>query len=195
MFGDLTPDRSFAATAGAGASAVNATFTQATTPAVGELASFHQQLRPWLGYRLTTAHSEPTFEYSYVAANSKEGNIVNQHIYEVSGTYVVQGPSGRRISTSAEAGAGLLAFRRANVDHTSVPVSNAFRPGGVIGVSAEFAVTKHWAFHTGYRAVLYKSPSAYPTFGSVVPPTPNNLTLSSNAVIGITYRISSTRNE
>jgi hypothetical protein len=192
MFADLTPDRSSAAPSGTGASAVNASYTQTTSPAVGALASFHQQLRPWLGYRVTTTHSEPSFEYDYVTPSSNEGNVINQHVYEVSGTYVVQGPSRRRISTFADAGAGLLAFRPANVVLAAEPVSNTNRATGVIGVSAEFAVTKHWAFHTGYRALLYKSPAAYPTYGATVARGPGDITLSSNAIIGITYRLSPT---
>ena len=69
-----------------------------------------------------------------------------------------------------------------------MPVANAYRPEAVFGASAELALTKHLALHAGYRALLYKGPSAALTYGSIVPTTPGNLTLSSEPVIGLTYR-------
>jgi hypothetical protein len=183
--GNLTPDRSFTSAD----ATTTAHYTQETTPSVGALASFHQQLRPWLGYRLTGSYSEPTFEYDYQAgAEGSEGNIVRQHAYEFSGTYVVQGPRHRRISTAAEVGAGLLALLPADPDLTALPVGRSLLPEGVFGVSAEFALTRHLAFHAGYRALLYKAPVAYPTYGTTVPSAPNNLTLSNQPVVGLTYR-------
>jgi hypothetical protein len=172
---------------------------QSTTPAVGALASFHQQFRPWLGYRITATHSEPTFEYTYQTSSggqtSSLGNVVYEHVYEFSGTYVVQGPHHRRISTSAEAGAGVLAFRPPSSNLDSPLVSNAVRPTAVLGIAAEYALTKHLALTAAYRLLLYKAPSAYSTFGSIVPPAPNNLTLSNEPVIGLTYRFHPPRAE
>jgi hypothetical protein len=183
--GNLTPDRSFTSSD----ATTTAHYTQETTPSVGALASFHQQLRPWLGYRITGSYSEPTFEYVYQAgAGDSEGNIVRQHAYEFSGTYVVQGPRHRRIFTAAEVGTGLLAFLPADPNLTALPVVRSLRPEGVFGVSAEFALTRHLAIHAGYRALLYKAPTAYAPFGIAVPPAPNNLTLSNQPVIGLTYR-------
>lgn len=192
IFGNLTPDRS--STSGDGGSAPTGSYTQATTPAVGALASFHQQLRPWLGYRISTAYSRPTFEYTDATPDSSSGGItVNERIYEFSGTYVVQGPRRRRITTSAEAGAGLLAFLPTDPNGYGEGASNSVRPTGVIGVSAELALTKHWALHAGYRALLYKAPAYYSTiFGSSIPPAPSNITFSNEPVVGITYRFGTT---
>ena len=188
VIGAFTPDRSFTSLA----STVTGYFTQETTPSVGALASFHQQLRPWIGYRLTGAYSEPTFQDIYsTSGNSKSGNIIDEHAYEASLTYVVQGPRHHRLSTSAEVGAGVLAFRHENPKLSAVPVSNANRPTGIFGVAAEFALNQHWAIHTGYRAVLYRAPSAYPIYGSSIPPAPNNFTLSNEPVLGLTYRFHS----
>jgi hypothetical protein len=198
-FGNFTPGRSFTSTTGTGDSAVTASYMQSTTPAVGALASFHQQFRPWLGYRITAAHSEPTFEYTYQTSSdgqpSSLGNVVYEHVYEFSGTYVVQGPHHRRISTSAEAGAGVLAFRPPSSNLDSPLVGNAVRATAVLGIAAEYALTKHLALTAAYRLLLYKAPSAYSTFGSIVPPAPNNLTLSNEPVIGLTYRFHPTREE
>jgi hypothetical protein len=181
VIGNLTPGRSSTASTG--------TYTQVTTPAIGALASFHQQLRPWLGYRITTTYSRPTFEYTY-GTSSTNGvrTLLNERIYEVSGTYAVQGPHPRRITTSAEAGAGLLAFLASNPNVANEPISNAYRPAGVVGASAELALTKHWAVHLGYRALLYKAPANYPIYGSAVVQPPGMITVSSNPIVGITYR-------
>ena len=195
IFGDLTPDRS--STSGDGGSAPTGSFTQATTPAVGALASFHQQLRPWLGYRITTAYSRPTFEYTVATPDTTgSGIIINERIYEFSGTYVVQGPHRHRISTSAEAGAGLLALLPTDPNGYGEGASNTVRPTGVMGVSAELALTRHWALHAGYRALLYKAPTYYSTiFGSDIPPAPRNITFSNEPVVGITYRFGKTGND
>ena len=189
VLANLTPSRSFTANQGTGPSAVIASLTQSTTPAIGALASFHQQLRPWLGYRVTASYSQPTFEYTYsLAAGSSNGNIVDENAYELSGTYVIQGPHHHRISTAAEAGAGLLALLPASPNLSAVPVANAYRAAAVFGASAELALTKHLALHAGYRALLYKGPAAALTYGSITPTTPGNLTLTSEPVIGLTYR-------
>jgi hypothetical protein len=186
--GNLTPDRSFTSTAGAGVSAVTASYTQSTTPSFGALASFHQQLRPWLGYRLTGSYSHPTFEYTYSTTLGGSGNIVKERIYELSATYVVQGPHRHRITTSAEAGAALLAFHPTNPNQSISPPHATNLPAGVFGVSAELALTRHLALHAGYRALLYDIPANYPTYGATVPSAPGNLTLTSEPVAGITYR-------
>ncbi len=126
---------------------------------------------------------------------SSAGNIIHQHAYELSGTYVVDGPRHRRISTSAEAGAGDACLAPGRLRSIHHPINNAYRPAGVFGVSAEYALSKHLAIHAAYRALLYKAPQAYPTYGAVVPPAPSNLTLSSEPVIGLTYRFRSTNAE
>jgi hypothetical protein len=195
-FGNLTAGRSFTSSAGTGTSAGTARFGQSTNPAIGVLASFHQQLRPWLGYRVTADYSEPSFQYSYSTPGSSTSiNAVNQHAYEVSGSYVVQSPRRHHVSVSTEAGAGLLALIRSNPGLSSAAVASAYRPAAVVGASVDFALSKHWAFHTGYRALLYRAPAAYSTYGSIIPTTPGNLTLSNEPVIGLTYRFHPTSAE
>jgi hypothetical protein len=192
-------------TLGSSTTSGTATYTQTTTPAIGALASFHQQLHPWLGYRITATHSEPTFRYDYqvptpyssAPVSTTAGNTVYEHLYEVAGTYVVQGPHRRRISTAAEAGAGFLAFLPPSANIGNPPLINAYRAEAVLGVSAELALTRHVALHAGYRALLYKSPASYygSSYGVAVPSDPGNLTLSNEPVIGLTYRFHPPRAE
>ena len=187
VFADLTPVRSFTSTAGTGSSSVNIPYSQTASPSLGVLASFHQQLRPWLGYRISASHAAPTFEYNYtVSAGGYAGIIVPENVYELSANYVVRGPHRRLVSTFAEAGAGVLAFHPTN-PNAALGVSNALRATAVFGLSAELALTRHVALHVGYRGLVYKTPPAYLTENFTVPST-GNLTFSNQPVVGLTYR-------
>jgi hypothetical protein len=188
-FADLTSARSFTSTA------VTTPYTQSANPSVGVLASFHQQFRPWLGYRITGTHSAPSFQYAYTptGSNGTAQTVVPENVYEISATYVVQGPHRRRLSTSAEAGAGVLDFHPTN-PNAALGVSNSIRSTAVLGISAELALTKQLFVHAGYRALLYKTPTAYLTSGLNIPLS-GNLTFSSEPVVGLTYRFRAPRGE
>jgi hypothetical protein len=184
---DLTPSKAFTSITDTGSTTLATPYAQTATPTAGELVSFHQQLRPWLGYRITGSHTSPTFEYTYNATPSGSAGIsVPENVFELSGSYVVRGPRHRSVSTSAEAGAGILDFHPTN-PNASLGVSNSVRSTAVFGVSADIALTKHFALHAGYRALLYKSPPAYLTENFTVPAS-GNLTFSNQPVIGLTYR-------
>jgi hypothetical protein len=196
MFGNLPASNSSSSTSGTGTSAVTQSLSQTGTNAVGALASFHQQFSPWVGYRITTTYSRPTFEATSGTSTSS-GNYstgafaIAQSIYELSGTYTVQGPRHGRLSTSVEAGASLLAF--SSINPYPIPTTNihSFRAAAVAGVGSELALSKHWALRAEYRAQLYKPPAFYTSNSS---PTSGNTTLSSNPIFGITYHFVSTGN-
>jgi hypothetical protein len=191
MFGNFPVSTS---TSGTGASAITQTFSQSGTNAVGALASFHQQFRPWLGYRITTTYSRPTF-FATSGTSSSTGNFstggfaLAQRIYELSATYNVQGPRHHRLSTSVEAGGSLLAFSSTNPYSTTSATVHSFHGAAVVGVASELAFNKHWALRAEYRALLYKPPAFYDT---VSVPASGNLTLSNNPILGITYHFGST---
>jgi hypothetical protein len=194
VIGNLIPDRSIIA--GTQVTSGTASYTQTATPSIGALVSFHQQLHPWLGYRVTATYSQPTFEYTYAASpNINVRNIVNERLYELSGSYVVQGPRHRRITPSAEAGAGLLAFQPVSPNQSSQPVSHAERPVALVGVAAEFILTKHLSLHAEYRVLLFTAPGSYFAYGSDIPTPPGNIVVSSNPSIGITYHFRPTREQ
>jgi hypothetical protein len=188
MFGDFTVNQSFTSTnaiLGAGSN------TQIVTTAVGALASVHQQFRRWVGYRVTTTYSRPTFNYTFVSKTrdlSASGNI-NSSIYELSGTYVVQGPHRRRISTTAEAGASLLAFLPQQQELSNYTL----RPAAVAGIGAEYAVTKRFSLRAEYRAQVYKAPN-FPNADSSIPVT-TNTTFTGNPILGFSYRLGATGND
>jgi hypothetical protein len=190
MFGNLPAGNSSSSTSGTGTSAVTQSLSQTATNAVGALASFHQQFSPWIGYRITTTYSRPTFEATSGTSTSSgsysTGSYpIAQSIYELSGTYTVQGPRHDRLSTSVEAGASLLAF--SSINPYPIPSTNvhSFHAAAVAGIGSELALSKHLALHAEYRVLLYKPPAFYVNDTA---PTSGNLTLSNEPVFGITYR-------
>ncbi len=194
MFGNFPASNSSSSTSGTGTSAVTQTLSQTGTNAVGALASFHQQFSPWIGYRITTTYSRPTFAAasgtSTSSGNYSTGSFaIAQSIYELSGTYTVQGPRHGRLSTSVEAGASMLAF--SSINPYPIPATNvhSFRAAAVAGIGAELALSKHWALRAEYRTQIYKPPAFYTNNTS---PTSGNTTLSSNPIFGITYHFVST---
>jgi opacity protein-like surface antigen len=156
---------------------------------VGALASFHQQFSPWIGYRITTSYSRPTFEATTGTSTSggdySTGSFaLAQSIYELSGTYSVLGPHRGRLSTFVEAGASLLSFESKNPYPAPPNNVQTFRAGAVAGLGSELALSKRWALRAEYRAQLYKPPAFYVYNTS---PTTGNTTFSSNLIFGITY--------
>ena len=189
IFANLTATDASTTTSGSGASLITQTISQTASPAVGALASFHQQLRPWLGYRVTATYFHPSFEYNNTLgitgyASAFAPNLVNTQVYEVGATYVVQGPHRHRLTTTVEAGASMLDFApNANQSQTT-----SIRPAAIVGVGAEYALTKRLSLRAGYRAQIYKGPAfSAPYTGSTFATT--NTVFSSNPILGFTYRL------
>lgn len=153
--------------------------TQTATHAIAALAAFHQQFCPALGYRITTSYSRPDFNYTYLYS----GGEINSRIYELTGTYVIQGPHHKRLSTSADAGAGLMAFLPTD---SNLAASYVYRAAGVLGANVDVALTKHWGARLAYRAQIFKGPD-FRYNGGVIPVT-TSVTVSNEPSLGITYR-------
>jgi hypothetical protein len=152
------------------------TFT--ATHAIAAIGSFHQQFRRTLGYRATFSYARPDFAYTYLGS----GGHVNSQVYEAAGTYVLQGPHTRRISTAVDAGAALMTF----VPTADPSASYVYRAAGVLGASADYAFSKHWAARATYRAQLFRIPD-FRYNGSGVPVV-TSLVVSHEPAVGIVYR-------
>lgn len=153
--------------------------TQTATHAIAALGALHQQFRPVLGYRLTLSYTRPDFVYTVRGA----GSDIDSRIFEAAGTYVVQGPHRGKISTSADAGAALLAF----LPTARVPtVGYAYRGAAVVGASADYAISRHWAARVTYRAQIFRGPGFRDTSGIV--PVTTSIMVSHEPAIGIVYR-------
>nr|MBW4037759.1 hypothetical protein [Acidobacteriota bacterium] len=188
IFANLTATDASTTTSGSGSSLITQTTSQTASPAVGALASFHQQLRPWLGYRITATYFHPTFEYTDNTSTSNSMyesglGLVNTQVYEVGATYVVQGPHRHRLTSTVEAGASMLDFApNANQSQTT-----SIRPAAIVGVGAEYALTKRLSLRAGYRAQIYKGPAFSDTY--IVGADTTNTVFSSNPILGFTYRL------
>ena len=163
------------------------TYSQGATHAVSAIASLHQQFRPALGYRIALSYTRPDFVYGYNSGGNLSGSQtdINGRIYELAGTYVLQGPHAGRVHTSLEGGAGFMTFVP-TVD--SSDASKNFRASGIFGAGAEIDVTKHVAISTSYRMQVFKGPDFHSS-GTGVPAVATTL-ISNEPVVGITYRFS-----
>jgi hypothetical protein len=158
-----------------------ATYSQGATHAISAVGSFHQQLRPSIGYRVAVTYARPDFLYD--SGNGQSD--INGRIYEVAGTYVFQGPRRGIVSTTVEGGAGLMTMLPSV---KSSGTGKNLRGAAIVGVSAEFAVSKHLAIHTSYRMQVFKGPDFQST-GNIVPIVTTTL-LSNEPMVGITYHFS-----
>ena len=159
---------------------------QGATRAVNAMAALHQQFHPAVGFRVTASYTRPEFQYSMHTATTTGSTVsVNSRVYELTATYVVQGPHHGRLSTSAEAGAGLMAFLPTEA---STGTSYNVRGAALIGVAAEVSLTHHIAVHLAYRGQAFKGPDFHYTdyAGPVVVTT----LFSNEPAVGITYRFS-----
>jgi opacity protein-like surface antigen len=160
--------------------------TQGATHAVIALAAFHQQLHPFVGYRVAVSYTRPDFQYSHQGTSTSGLNSdLNGRVYELATTYVVQGPHHGAVSTSVEAGAGMMAFLPTQQNYYT-STSNNLRAAAVVGVNAEYALTKHLAIHAAYRAQVFKGPD-FNYSGPGAPATASTL-FSNEPMLGITYR-------
>lgn len=157
---------------------------QGASRAVSAVAAFHQQLRPAVGYRLTFSYTRPEFIFTTRNATLSYGTThVNSRVFELAGTYVVRGPQRGRVSTFAEAGAGLMSFLPTVAE---VNTHSNLRGAAVFGIGAEVALTKRLALHAAYRGQVFQGPD-FKADGPVGPYVTSTL-FSNEPTVGITYR-------
>ncbi len=150
------------------------------THAVTAIAMFHQQFRPVAGYRITLSYSRPEFFYGY----SSPGYI-NGRMYEAAGTYVVQGPGKGRLSTSVEAGAGVMHITPTIKDPTT---GSNMRVAGIVGVAADLMLSKRIGIHAAYRGQVFNGPDFQ--YSGIGAPINTKILVSNEPSLGITYRFS-----
>ena len=131
------------------------------TYSVGALASVRQSLHPWLGYEFNYGYTR--FAERYKAPTY--GIQVQNNLHEVSGAYLLQGPTIPIIGLQpfGAVGVGALIFLPTTTggqrysQQTRVPLLYEF------GVNYPL-LTSHLGLRLQYRGLLYKTPD----FGSAV---------------------------
>lgn len=162
-------------------------YTQTATHAIAAVGAFHQQLRPFLGYRVTLSYTRPDFQYSYkTSTGGTFGGQINSRIFEAAGTYVVRGPHRGRLSTAADAGVALMAF----LPTQDPAASYAYRAAAVLGASADYSIGKHWAARATYRAQLFRPPNFRYNGGPI--PVTTSLVVGQEPSVGLVYRFGKT---
>lgn len=154
---------------------------------VNVIGSFHQQFRPFVGYRIAVSYTRPEFHYFRSTATSDSGEQgVKGRVYELAGTYVVRGPRREKLITYVEAGAGVMAILPPFPDTAS---DYNISPAGIVGVSADIPLSKHFGVHAAYRAQVFKGPDFHAN-PAVYPLANSNILISQEPSVGITYRFS-----
>ena len=152
---------------------------------VATIGSLHQQFRPLVGYRVAISYTRPDFRYnSSTSTSTTSSQYIYSSVYELAGTYVVRGPHHGRLSTYAEAGAGMMAFLPRFTD-----TGNDYNisPAGIVGVSAEVPVSKHFGVRAAYRAQVFKGPDFHAS-PAIYPLANSAILISQEPSVGITYR-------
>jgi opacity protein-like surface antigen len=123
------------------------------TESIGALATVRQSLHPWLGYELN---------YSYTRFSERFSTIpfgVQNNVHEVSGAYLLQGPTLPILGLQpfATVGVGALIFLPTTVggqkynQQTRVPLLYE------VGVNHPI-LTSHLGLRLQYRGLVYKTP-------------------------------------
>jgi hypothetical protein len=121
------------------------------TDSLGGLATVRQSFHPWLGYEVNYSYTRFTERYSTIPFG------VQNNLHEVSGAYLVQGPSFLGLQPFGAIGFGALIFLPTTVggqkyhQQTRVPLLYEF------GVNYPI-LTSHLGLRLQYRGLSYKTP-------------------------------------
>jgi len=163
----------------------NGSRTVATRLSVGARASFHQQFKRWLGYEVAAEGTRTNVVYTY--SNSSPlafaAGSIGSNVFEVTGTYVVQGPRGKQISSFADAGGGVVAFVPSQITQA---ITSNYRPAAVAGAGVEYHLSRHWGVRAEYRGLFLVSPTF--NYEGTALPVASHKMLSSEPTLSLTYR-------
>ena len=121
------------------------------TDSLGTLATARQSFHPWLGYEVNYSYTRFSERYSTIPFG------VQNNVHEVSGAYLVQGPSFLGLQPFGAIGFGALIFLPTTVggqkyhQQTRVPLLYEF------GVNYPI-ITSHLGLRLQYRGLSYETP-------------------------------------
>jgi opacity protein-like surface antigen len=125
--------------------------TDSPTESLGTLATFRQSFHPWLGYEVNYSYTRFTERYSTIPFG------VQDNVNEVTGAYLVQGPSFLGLQPFGAIGFGALIFLPTTVggqkynQQTRIPLLYE------VGVNYPL-ITSHFGLRLQYRGLSYKTP-------------------------------------
>jgi hypothetical protein len=125
--------------------------TDSPTESVGTLATFRQSFHPWLGYEVNYSYTRFTERYSTIPFG------VQNNVNEVTGAYLVQGPSFLGLQPFGAIGFGALIFLPTTVGGQKYPQQNLIPLLYEVGVNYPI-LTSHLGLRLQYRGLSYKTP-------------------------------------
>jgi hypothetical protein len=125
--------------------------TDSPTESVGTLATFRQSFHPWLGYEVNYSYTRFTERYSTIPFG------VQNNVNEVTGAYLVQGPSFLGLQPFGAIGFGALIFLPTTVGGQKYPQQNRIPLLYEVGVNYPI-LTSHLGLRFQYRGLSYKTP-------------------------------------
>lgn len=141
--------------------------TQATSPSAGMLATFHDAIKPYLGFNVNFGYTRFTQTDSegsgYVpgqgtttppGGGSFSAGSLDTHMYELTLAYAFNGPRNKRFRTFGQLGGGGLFFEPINATFAKQQT----RPSMVFGTGMEYDVSRHLSVRAEYRGLFYKMP-------------------------------------
>jgi len=169
VFGQFTPSRVPVATSTLPVGTSIQQTIQGASISAGVLGAFHQSFRPWLGYNVNFGYSRLHENYSegtvytpngsappsYTQHDSFMHGSIGTNVYELTATYVVQGPKSHRLTTFAQLGGGTLAFLPTQ---DPSPYAVQFRSAMVFGAGINYRLSEHFGLRGEYRGLFYKNP-------------------------------------
>jgi opacity protein-like surface antigen len=172
--------------------------SQGTSPSPGVFGTFHQQLKPLLGYNVNfgyTRFSEdyshgqqfvPTATSTFPASSSFTQGSIGTSMYELTVAYVFDGPRTKRFNTFGQFGGGGLFFLPSQ---NTLSAKDQTRPAMVFGVGANYNLTHHLDFRAEYRGLFYKSPDfTLPPYNGFNFPMARLFTVTSTPAVSLVYR-------
>lgn len=201
MFGQLTPARTPTAVSYDAGTLITQTI-QGTSSSAGILGTFHQSFARWLGYNVNFGYSRFSEEYSQgvyfipdphlfptenPASYFNRGSI-GTSMYELTGSYLIQGLKAGHVNWFGQLGGGVLSFLPTK-DPSFLSVQ--FRPAMVFGTGMDYELAKHWALRAEYRGLFYKNPDFKGANGEV--PAVKLYTITSEPTLSIVYRFGGKR--
>lgn len=168
--------------------------TQSQSPSPGALVTFHQAVKPYLGYNVNFSYnrfkqtdSEGSGYVPGQGTNPPSGGsffagALDTHMYELTLAYAFYGPHSKRFHTFGQIGGGELFFEPINASFAH----QQRRASMVFGVGGEYDVSSHFAVRAEYRGLLYKMPDFGIHSGL---PAQKLFTVTNMPAISLVYRL------
>jgi opacity protein-like surface antigen len=167
--------------------------SQSLSPSSGALFTFHQAMKPYLGYNVNFDYTSLKQSYSQGSAslNSNKSTTptsfaaysFSARMYELTVAYAFSGPRFERFRTFGQFGGGGLFFEPAQAPFAKEQT----RPAMVFGIGIERDFSTHFSIRAEYRGLFYKGPD-YQIDRPAYVPQQRLFTVTNQPTISLVYR-------